>query len=80
MLLRSGKKQVIKWTAEGAVKCDFYYRVFCNERACVSCRGYVSILLSVWEVPQNQGGTADKILFVLDRRLNSVKGVFYLFG
>ena len=25
---RSGKKQVVKWTAEGAVKCGFH-KVFC---------------------------------------------------
>lgn len=26
---RSGKKQVVKWTAEGAVKCSFH-KVFCD--------------------------------------------------
>ena len=40
------EKQVVKWTAEGAVKCKVYiYRVFCNVWAYVSCRGYVCILL-----------------------------------
>lgn len=30
-VLRAGEKQVVKWTAEGAVKCKVYiYRVFCN--------------------------------------------------
>ena len=55
-MLRSGKKQVVKWTAEGAVKCEIIarqfirkvivHRVFCNVRAYVSCRGYEGIPLS----------------------------------
>lgn len=31
-LLRSGKKQVVKWTAEGAVKRETFPRVFCDAR------------------------------------------------
>ena len=47
-LLRTGGKQVIKWTAEGAVNnVSSQHLVFCNVRAYVSCQGYDSILLSV---------------------------------
>ena len=41
-------KQVVKWIAEGAVKSAMIsHRVFCDVWAYISCRGYVSILLSV---------------------------------
>ena len=36
----SGETQIIKWTAEGAVKCGFIHRVFCDVSAYVSCREY----------------------------------------
>ena len=49
-------------------------------QADVICRGYVCILLSARFVSGIQGGTADSILFVLDRMYHSVKGVFYVFG
>lgn len=56
-MLRMGEKQVIKWTAEGAVKGDS--RVFCNVRhtlvagdMLVSCKRTVGLTV-------NQGGTAD---------------------
>ncbi len=58
MLLRSGKKQVIKWTAEGAVKCAEAQSIL-QRVAYVSCRGYAGILLRAREFPVNQGGTAD---------------------
>ena len=38
-------------------------------KADVTCRGYVGILLSAQVSPVNQGGTADKFLFVLDRSI-----------
>ncbi len=44
-----------------------FRRVFCNVQAYVSCRGYIGILPSARQVAVNQGGTADKFLFVLDR-------------
>ena len=44
-MLRSGKKQVVKWTAEGAVKCEFT-KYSATLEADVICRGYVGILLS----------------------------------
>ena len=50
-----------------------------RRRADVKCRGYDSILLSVQHNAVNQGGTANKYLFVLDRESLSVKGVFILF-
>ena len=37
--------QVAKWTAEGAVKCDFT-KYSATLQADVICRGYVGILLS----------------------------------
>lgn len=51
-------------------------RVFCDVLAYVSCRGYDGILLKRTAQAVNQGGTADKVLFVLDRTEGSVKGVF----
>jgi len=38
-------KQVVKWTAEGAVKCVCAQSIL-RRRAYVSCPGYVGILLS----------------------------------
>ena len=45
-------------------------------KADVICRGYVGILLSAQVTPVNQGGTADKCLFVLDRNYISVRDFF----
>ena len=45
-------KQIVKWTAEGAVKGE--NPSILRRKARVSCRGYVGILLS-----ENQGGTAN---------------------
>ena len=39
-----------------------------RRRAYVSCRGYVGIPLSVRLTAVNQGGTADRLGFALDRR------------
>ena len=41
--------QIAKWTAEGAVNGGLWigFLVFCDVRAYVICRGYVSILMSV---------------------------------
>lgn len=51
------EKPVVKWTAEGAVKCEKRgirpHRVFCNVWAYVSCRGYVGILLRARGLPVN---------------------------
>ena len=65
--------QIVKWTAEGMVKGvepSIPWR-----DAYVSCEGYVSILQRVriilWSA--NQGGTADSLLFVLDKVSNFVK-------
>ena len=35
------------------------FRVFCNVRACVSCREYAGIPQSVRRFAANQGGTTD---------------------
>ena len=80
-LLRSGKKQVVKWTAEGAVKREAFPRVFCDAQAGVTCRGYVCILLRARHMPRRQGGTADRAVLkeVPDSSLTetfSVRGVF----
>ena len=70
-------KQVVKWTAEGAVKCGFH-KVFCD----VAGRRYLPGIC--WYPAKrtghavNQGGTADKFLFVLDRVYISVRDVFVL--
>ena len=45
IFLESGEKQVVKWTAEGAVKCDFT-KYSATLQADVICRGYVGILMS----------------------------------
>ncbi len=45
-------------------------------QADVNCRGYAGILLSARETV-NQGGTADSVLFVLDRDF-SVRDVLFL--
>ncbi len=49
-----------------------------RRRACVSCRGYDGILLSAQSLTVNQGGTANKYLFVLDRIIEFCQGRFYL--
>ena len=72
----SGQKQVVKWTAEGAVKCAFMHRVFCDARACVICRGYIGILLSVRHGRKFK--VAPRIVFssaVTEKY--SVRGVFF---
>lgn len=51
------EKQIAKWTAEGTVKGET--RVFCDVRAYVSCRGYVSISVRAQRFV-NQGGTAER--------------------
>ena len=54
------------------------HRVFCNAWACVSCRGYVGILLSAWG-RAHEFKVAPRIvfvLFVLDRKYISVKDFF----
>ena len=43
MVLRMGETQIIKWTAEGAVKCMNIQSILRRE-AYVSCRGYIGIL------------------------------------
>ena len=48
-----------------------------RRKACVSCRGYDGILLSARYLTVNQGGTANKYLFVLDRMLSFCQGCFY---
>ena len=64
-------KQVVKWTAEGAVKCEVIIignnhiitKYSATLKADVICRGYVSILLRAWYnlYAMNQGGTADSV-------------------
>ncbi len=54
-------------------------KVFCNVEAYVSCRGYDSILLRAWLYAMNQGGTANGVLFVLDRRrISFCQGRFFV--
>ena len=55
---------------------DHWGRVFCDVLAYVSCRGYVGILPSAQYHAANQGGTADKVLFVLDKTVRSCRGRF----
>ena len=88
MLLRTGGKQVIKWTAEGAgngvhqaftVKGNHRMNrlVFCNVRH-TSVAG--DMLVSCKRIAQavNQGGTADSV-FVYSSltEVNSVRDFFY---
>ena len=42
--------QIVKWTAEGAVK-DIYQLSILRRRAYVSCRTYVGISHSAWFIP-----------------------------
>ncbi len=68
-------KQVVKWAVEGAVKCDFAkYSATCWH---TSVAGDMSVFRKARVFFANQGGTTDKLLFVLGRK--SVKGVFVLF-
>ena len=76
-MLRSGKKQVVKWTAEGAVKCEFH-RVFCDVGGRRHLPGICWYPAKCTGHAVNQGGTADSVLFVLDRSIPSVKGFFML--
>ena len=55
-----------------------YRRVFCNVRAYVSCREYVSIPQSVRRFAANQGGTTDFYSSLTED--SSVKGVFVFGG
>ncbi len=48
--LRAGEKQVVKWTAEGAVK-GLWAEYSATLMAGVSCRGYVGISLRAWVIP-----------------------------
>ena len=42
--------QIVKWTAEGAVK-DIYQLSILRRRAYVSCRKYAGISQSAWVIP-----------------------------
>ena len=52
-------------------------RVFCDVWAYVSCRGYDGIPSRAQYHAVNQGGTADKVLFVLDKTERFYRGRFY---
>ncbi len=55
----SGKKQFVKWTAEGAVKCADYgteYSATCRHALVV---GGMSVSFKAYTFCVNQGGTAD---------------------
>ena len=52
------------------------FLVFCDVKAYVSCRGYVSILQSAWDNPRNQGGTADKVYSSLTEHKSFCQGLF----
>ena len=56
---KSGKKQVVKWTAEGAVKCD-YHKVFCDVAGRRHLPGIYWYPAKCTGHAVNQGGTADK--------------------
>ena len=71
-------KQVVKWTAEGAVK-RIYPEYSATLQADVICRGYDGILLSA-RTAVNKGGTADMIYSPLTKFYDVVKGVFYVIG
>ncbi len=49
-----------------------------RRKVCVSYRGYDGILLSAQCLTVNQGGTANRYLFVLDRIKAFCQGRFYL--
>ena len=72
-MLRAGGKQVIKWTAEGAVN-GIQCSVFCNVRHTSIARDML-VSLKRTATAVNQGGTADRV-FVLDRIL-FCQGLFY---
>ena len=71
-----GEKQVIKWTAEGTVKC-YEGRVFCDVRTYVSCQGYIGISQSAQYHAANQGGTADKNYSSLTELISFVKDFLF---
>ena len=68
-------KQVVKWTAEGAAKCD-YHKVFCDVAGRRHLPGICWYPAKRTAYAVNQGGTADRKVFVLDRSLDSVRGFF----
>lgn len=77
-MLRTGGKQVIKWTAEGAVNNDYPLSIL-QRQARVRCQGYDGILISVQHNAVNQGGTADRFYSSLTETI-SVRGVFLCAG
>ena len=60
-MLEPGKKQVVKWTAEGAVKCDLYHRVFCDAAGKRNMPGICWYPAKRTGHTVNQGGTADSV-------------------
>ena len=52
------------------------YRVFCDVKAYVSSREHDSALLRVRSFSANQGGTANRSIFVPDRTISSVRDFF----
>ena len=62
-MLRSGKKQVVKWTAEGAVKCEFH-RVFCDVGGRRHLPGICWYPAKRTGHAVNQGGTADSVCII----------------
>ena len=58
----SGKKQVVKWTAEGAAKCD-YHKVFCDVAGRRHLPGICWYPAKCTGHAVNQGGTADKCFY-----------------
>ncbi len=54
----SGKKQFVKWTAEGAVKCAFSTEYSATYRHALVVGG-MSVSFKAYTFCVNQGGTAD---------------------
>ncbi len=61
-MLEPGKKQVVKWTAEGAVKCVFH-RVFCDVAGRRHMPGICWYPAKRTGHAVNQGGTADSVVY-----------------
>ena len=74
--LEKGKKQVVKWTAEGAVKCVFAQSIL--QRDDIRQLSGICTYPEESAVSANQGGTTDKIYSSLTEEYFSVKGFFVL--
>ena len=72
-----GEKQVVKWTAEGAVKCEDH-KVFCDVAGRRNLPGICGYPAKRTGHAVNQGGTADKNFYSSLTESIFLSGTFFI--